>query len=381
MGALSMNVDNIKEEYLPYYYWMHTIPGVGNKRIAKFLNIWQNPIAFYEAGSTGWKEMLSEKWAEVIFSHKKDWNIEKNWEKLQTEKIEIIPKYYHLYPKQLLQIYDPPEILYAKGNRIELSHPSVAIIGARLCSPYGAYMAKDLGSALAFAGITVVSGMARGVDGIAQQAALDTGGYSIGILGCGVNVCYPKDNQKLYYDLINRGCLLSELPPNTVPKAGFFPLRNRIISGLSDVVAVIEAREKSGTVITVDQALEQGREVYALPGRVTDELSMGCNKLIKQGAGILLNSQEFLQDIYGIITVKDKNEGISAKNGKIDSFEEKVISCLDIQLLSLDEILERLQKMSFASEISYSKLMECLLQLVAKGLVIEEENYYRKRML
>ena len=167
------------------------------------------------------------------------------------------------------------------GKLPDENRPTVSIVGARNSSEYGKYAAKLFGERLAAAGVQVISGMARGVDGISQQSAIYAGGDSYGVLGSGVDVCYPEDNRRLYDSLITNGGVISEYLPGTQPKPQYFPQRNRIISGLSDVVLVIEAREKSGTLITVDMALEQGREVFAVPGRICDSLSYGCNSLIR----------------------------------------------------------------------------------------------------
>jgi DNA processing protein len=171
------------------------------------------------------------------------------------------------------------------------------MVGARECSEYGKRMAKLFGERLALAGIQIISGMARGIDGISQQAAFNVGGYSLGVLGCGIDICYPSENRRLYDNLADAGCLCSEYPPGTEPNAAFFPRRNRIISALSDAVLVVEARERSGSLITVDMALEQGREIYAVPGRANDILSSGCNRLIRQGAGLVNSPEELLQEL------------------------------------------------------------------------------------
>lgn len=201
------------------------------------------------------------------------------------------------YPARLKNIPDAPKVLYVLGELPEEEALSVAIVGARDCSEYGRFVAEELGRLLGSSGISVVSGMARGIDGISQTAALDGGGKSYGVLGCGVDICYPKENRRLYERLKANGGILSEYAPGTPAAAFHFPPRNRIVSGLADVVVVIEARAKSGTLITVDMALEQGREVYVVPGRVTDRLSDGCNRLLKQGAGILLSPEEFLTEL------------------------------------------------------------------------------------
>lgn len=209
------------------------------------------------------------------------------------------------YPARLLEIPDPPERLYVLGRLPEEKVPSVAIIGARECSEYGSYVAARLGECMGRNGIQVISGMARGIDGIGQTAALDVGGSSFAVLGSGVDVCYPARNRRLYERLRERGGVLSEYPPGTPALSRNFPPRNRIVSGLADAVVVVEAREKSGTLITVDMALEQGKEVYAVPGRVTDALSSGCNRLVKLGAAMLLDPEELAEELRGICGRRD----------------------------------------------------------------------------
>ena len=203
------------------------------------------------------------------------------------------------FPEKLRQIPDPPFGIYYRGGLPENGRPAAAVIGARLASGYGRDQARRFSQKIASRGITVISGMARGIDGIAQRAALDEGGKSFAVLGCGVDICYPDENRDLYDRLLQEGGVISEYPPGTFPKAGLFPQRNRIISGLADLVLVIEARKKSGTLITVDMALEQGREVFALPGRVCDSLSDGCNRLIRQGAAPATCPEDILEFFFG----------------------------------------------------------------------------------
>ena len=208
------------------------------------------------------------------------------------------------YPRRLLEIPQAPKQLYVKGRLPEEGMPSVAIIGARDCSYYGQEVAKRLGRLFGENGIQVISGMARGIDGIGQQAALQAGGSSFAVLGCGADICYPRQNQDLYDRLCKQGGVISEYEWGTPPRAGNFPPRNRIVSGLADAVIVVEARKKSGTLITVDMALEQGKEVYAVPGRLVDDLSSGCNYLIKNGAGILLDMEEFMEELWKQYRIK-----------------------------------------------------------------------------
>ena len=198
------------------------------------------------------------------------------------------------------EFHDRGQELFEPGTGPEgAREPAAAIIGARLASGYGREQARRFSRRLSSRGITIISGMAMGIDGIAQKAALDAGGKTCAVLGCGVDICYPEENRDLYERLLKEGGLISEYPPGMPPQAKLFPQRNRIISGLSDLVLVIEARKQSGTLITVDMALEQGREVFALPGRVSDALSDGCNRLIRQGAGAATCPEDILEYFYG----------------------------------------------------------------------------------
>ncbi len=201
------------------------------------------------------------------------------------------------YPKRLLNIPDPPLMLFYKGRLPKENELSLAIVGARECSSYGEKVAGIFSKELSVEGVQIISGMARGIDGIAQRSAVDVSGSTFGVLACGVDVVYPKENADIFEKILDKGGLISEFEPGTQPLRRFFPSRNRVISGLSDAVLVVEARKRSGTYITVTQALEQGREVYAVPGRITDALSDGCNNLIASGAGIAVSPEDVLREL------------------------------------------------------------------------------------
>ena len=254
------------------------------------------------------------------------------------------------FPEKLREIPDPPFGIYYKGSMPLENEPAAAIIGARLASGYGREQARRFGRQIGARGIAVISGMARGIDGISQKAALDAGGKSYAVLGCGVDICYPEENRELYERLQQEGGVLSEYPPGMQPVAKLFPPRNRIISGLSDLVLVIEARKKSGTLITVDMALEQGREVYALPGRVSDSLSDGCNRLIRQGAGPATCPEDILEYFFGTVDSQDtpsKKKQYSAcqqVNTALESAVMKILSREDT--MHLERILEALERYS-----------------------------------
>ncbi|MBP5410488.1 MAG: DNA-processing protein DprA [Lachnospiraceae bacterium] len=202
------------------------------------------------------------------------------------------------FPKCLRMIMDAPLGLFVQGR---LPGPaggiSVAIVGTRQSSPYGEFVAKQFGHGFADAGIPVVSGLARGIDAAAHQGCLDGGGFPVAVLGSGIGAAYPRNNTLLFRNVIDRGCVISEYGPGVPALAHHFPHRNRLIAGLSSGVVVVEAQAKSGTLITVDRALEQGKSVYVVPGRVTDRNSIGCNQLIREGAQLVTNPGEVMADL------------------------------------------------------------------------------------
>lgn len=280
-----------------YDYWLCSIPGVGNRSIERLLELCGSAREIFEASEEVLKQVLPASKLTELVNLRACWDLQAEYNKLKEQGIEFVTIEDAVYPKRLRQIPDAPYGIFYKGILPDDDNLSVAIIGARDCSEYGRYVAEELGRYLGQHGIQVISGMARGIDGISQQAAFAAGGNTTAVLGCGVDICYPVQNKSLYEAIPERGCILSSYPPGTQPRPQNFPPRNRIVSGLADVVVVIEARNKSGTLITVDMALEQGKEVYVVPGRITDRLSDGCNRLLKQGAGVLTSPADFLEEI------------------------------------------------------------------------------------
>ena len=302
--------------------------------------LWGEVCTKSESGQKEWQALLSARRQEP----------ERIEEEMAKSGIGFVSALEKGFPKKLREIPDPPFGLYYKGSMPSEEEPAAAIIGARLASGYGREQARRFGRQIGARGIAVISGMARGIDGISQKAALDAGGKSYAVLGCGVDICYPEENRELYERLQQEGGVLSEYPPGMQPVAKLFPPRNRIISGLSDLVLVIEARKKSGTLITVDMALEQGREVYALPGRVSDSLSDGCNRLIRQGAGPATCPEDILEYFFGTVDSQDtpsKKKQYSAcqqVNTALESAVMKILSREDT--MHLERILEALERYS-----------------------------------
>lgn len=361
-------------------YVLCSIKGIGTASVKKLMQ---------KAGAIGkirdlpdeqLKDLLGEKRADCFkkgMDERSRREAQRRYYHMKERGILFLPLWDEAYPARLKEIADAPLALYGKGSLPESQKKTAAIVGARSCSMYGREMAKYFAAGLAGAGIVIVSGMARGIDGIAQLAALDAGGNSVAVLGCGVDFCYPPENRPLYERLEKEGCLLSEYPPGTEPQARLFPPRNRIISGLSDLVLVTEAREKSGTMITVDMALEQGREVYAVPGRITDRLSDGCNKLVKDGALVFLSPKDFMEGLrqsfpekLACCIGKRTKEGEGPAMPPITPEEAVVLETLDLYPQPLEKIREQLQfKLTERGFRTFSNnLLTILMHLCLKGV-------------
>ena len=296
---------------------LYSLPGLGSANLMKLLEECGSTEGILNCSADEIKSVIGVSvWNKNLYRMLEDYKMNPDlvYAEMERDYRKLIRQDIHFsfigdseYPNRLRFIADAPFGIFYKGRLPDDSKPVVSVIGARECSEYGRRCAEIYGKTLAEYGVQIISGMARGIDGISQQAALDGGGASFGILGCGVDVCYPKENRLLYDQLIKNGGVISEFSPGTEAKSNFFPMRNRIISGLADILLVVEARKKSGTYITVCQALEQGREIYAVPGRITDGLSDGCNRLIAEGAGIAADPQVLLDALCGVDGVRFVN--------------------------------------------------------------------------
>lgn len=359
-------------EQLPYAYLLHRLYGTCRKRLWRLTEHIGMPKEIFDCEAEQLKSVLEETELQKLKDSKKAGTVESEWEKLTKKGIVFLPYFHPDYPEKLKHIPDAPWGLYLLGRLPEEEQASVAVVGARQCSEYGGFMAKKLGKTLGEAGIAAVSGMARGIDGISQMAAVEAGGQSLAVLGCGVDICYPRENRRLYERLREQGGILSEYPPGTQPLASLFPPRNRIISGLCDVLVVVEAKEKSGTLITVDMALEQGKEVLAVPGRMTDALSCGCNRLIKQGAGILTKPE----DIFQALEMEGRKTAESDKQFFFGTEKERrLFHILDFSPKSLEEIWQAYGR----ERISLPELMQGLLELCLKGAAAQSGGSYLKK--
>jgi DNA processing protein len=268
------------------------------------------------------------------------------------------------YPPLLAQLHDPPVGLFVRGSSDSLREPAVAVVGARSCSAYGAQVARLLGRELAAAGLVVVSGLARGIDGEAHRGALEAGGTTLAVLGCGIDRDYPRAHAGLAARIRESGAVVSEYPAGTEPAPWRFPARNRIIAGLSLATVVVEARERSGALITSDFALELGREVFAVPGEITAALSAGTNDLIRQGASPLLSPHDVLSAL-----------GIEPPERPLPPVSAAAVSVLRLLADSACDFdgLVRLAGRSSA------EVAAALVELELAGLVDEAEGIYRCR--
>lgn len=282
-----------------YWIWFANIKGLGSIQKKKLLEIYDNPRKIYNATSKS-LESTNVLRTGVIDEIEKSKNIGllKQYEEyMQKHSIEIINIEDKFYPKLLREIHDPPISLFAKGNVNLLNDFSISIVGCRDATKYGLLMSKKLAYDLAKNDILVVSGLAKGIDASAHCGALEANGNTIAVLGCGVDIPYPIQNIELYKEILKKNLIISEYIVGTKPEPGNFPARNRIISGLSCGVVVVEAKENSGSIITVDFALEQGRNVYAVPGNVDSYNSSGTNELIKQGAKLVTTCKDIIEDM------------------------------------------------------------------------------------
>lgn len=267
---------------------------------------------------------------------------------------------------------DCPYGIYFRGDVLELNKPTVAVVGARNCSNYGMELSYKIGFELSANGINVISGLARGIDSQSHKGAIDASGVTYAVMGCGVDICYPKDNISLYEDIKKNGGIISDYPCGTKPFAWQFPLRNRLISGLADKIIIIEAKERSGSLITVEYALEQGKDVYAVPGRIEDALSKGTNRLIKEGAGLIYSIETLIEDLE--LEVKTNTKILKNKNIVLEKELETLYSCLDLFPKNVEQLMSETGKNSV-------EILRDLIKLEMMGLVVEpSKNYYSKKI-
>lgn len=362
----------LSEDKLYYLGWQLLLPGSARQiwRLVKRLGSPQK--AWFASES----ELISEgglkpETAAQLVKQRAALELENELARLEENQITYLLYHEPAYPELLRPIFDPPPGIFVRGALLPEDNLAVSIVGSRQPTPYGLAVSEKLGRELAQAGITVISGMARGIDTAAHKGALQAGGRTIGVLGCGVDVIYPRENHRLYTQIISAGAVISEFPCGSPPEAWHFPVRNRLISGLARALVVVEAREKSGALITADLALEQGREVMAVPGNITSDLSRGTNNLIKQGACLVEGGKDILEEI-GLGTLFNL-PAAPAVHLALTPEEDKVYQLLSYELVSLDELIEK-------TRLATPQVLSALMFLELKGFVKQfPGKFYTRR--
>jgi DNA processing protein len=369
----------IKDE-LTYWVALKAVEGVGSVAYRNLLTAFGSPGLVFEA-------TLHQLEQTAGLNHKTARNIKdfRGWEragaeidKAAREGVSIVTTKDSSYPERLRHIYDCPPLLYTKGT-LQANDIPIAVVGSRNASPYGRYVTERLCRELAQRGVTVVSGLARGIDTCAHRGALSGRGRTVAVLGCGIDVIYPQENRKLHGDIIASGAVVTEFPFGTEPDRPHFPARNRIISGMSLGVLIVEAGEKSGSLITARCALEQGREVFAVPGSIDLPGSRGTNKLIRQGAKLVESVEDILEEILpqlGNQTARprpEKDSLISPSPGRVpeasgrESLTEKesrLLGFITEKPLDTDTIINR-------TGLAAAEVLALLLSLELKGYVLQ----------
>jgi DNA processing protein len=287
------------------------------------------------------------------------WNaIENHVKVMEQNSISVVPFNDSRYPETLKELPDAPIVLYMKGNIDDEDRFAISIVGSRKLTPYGEAVTQRLSSELASAGFTIISGMARGIDTLAHKSALASGGRTIAVLGSGLDICYPAENKGLMNRITSSGCVISEFPPGTMPNRENFPRRNRLISGLSLGVLVVEATATSGSLITAKQAIEQNKEVFAVPGNITSPNAEGTNRLIQQGARIVLNTENIIEELApvlrGFIRAREREIPLTDEENNISTILTREPKHIDM--------------LSRESGLPPHKILGLLLSLELKGI-------------
>lgn len=348
------------------YYWiaLRLAFGIGNINYKNLVNHFGAPENVFKArpDELGQVEGITARAIDYIRNFKPDRAVDKELDLINKKAVAIITLNDAAYPKNLKNIYDPPPLLYVKGALSSLDDAAFAIVGSRNASEYGMTATERISRELAMHGITIVSGMARGIDSCAHDGALAARGRTIAVLGSGIDVIYPPENRRLYESITSHGAVVSELSMGTKPNAYNFPARNRIISGLSLGVLVVEASLHSGSLITAQLALEQGRDVFAVPGNVHSYKSKGTHKLLKDGARLVESAQDILEEIRVNDSAAAPREELPDKTVVLSGELQSVYQQLHEEPLHMDEIIA---KTGFTS----SRLSALLLELELSNLI------------
>ncbi|MEW6770685.1 MAG: DNA-processing protein DprA [Bacillota bacterium] len=345
-----------EEERYSCLGWQLLLPGQA-RRLQDLFAAFGSARAAFTASVADLAPVLGRRQAEELVKRREMLDVEGEIKKLKQAGARFVTLADDGYPALLRKTFDPPAALFYHGE-LPAEEPAVAVVGTRRCSSYGQLVAERLGRELAEAGVTVVSGLARGIDTAAHRGALAGGGRTVAVLGTGLDICYPAVNRRLMKEIAAKGAVVSEFPLGMFAEPWHFPVRNRIIAGLSRAVVVVEAKERSGALITADLALEQGREVMAVPGNITSPFSRGPNSLLKQGAHPVTDAVDVLEAIglKGLFSKETQGKPV------LDQLEASLLSLLSGEPLSQEALIQR-------AGAPASKVLSGLVFLELKGLV------------
>ena len=349
-----------------YWLGLSMIKGLGPLRINTLLECFGDPGSIWKAPKNKLHNIKGVgKAAQNIVKQRQEPDLEKILKRLEQKRISFITINEEKYPEILKTIHDPPPVIFYKGN-FSFNRPAIAIVGSRRCTGYGKKVAKKIAYKLVQRGITVISGMARGIDTSSHLGALKGKGKTVAVLGSGLDHIYPPENKDLFKEIQHDGCVISEFPPGVEPLSKNFPRRNRIISGLSKGTVVVEASNRSGSLITSNLALEQGREVFAVPGNISRPQSQGTNDLIKKGAKIVTEVSDILEELFLYNDYPSSKE--KATYPQLTDEEEKIIKVLQLEeTMHINDIIKSV-------ELNAGQVNTILLKLELKGLVSKEEG-------
>ena len=344
------------------WFWLASCEWIGVRSAEKLLGYFKSAKNIYYGSNSHYEKVqgLSKKILHGLQCSKVSEDQIKRWmNALEQNQGKFTCRIDSDYPQKLRHLSDPPLGLFYYGELPKKEQPMIAVIGAREASEYGLEAARYFSRKLSECGVGIISGLARGVDGEAHKGALQGGGFTWGVLGCGINICYPKENHSIFEQMKHHGGILSEYGYGVKPEPWHFPMRNRIISGLADGIFVIEAREQSGSLITVDLGLDQGKNIYALPGSFYGALSKGCHQLIQGGAKLVMEPKDILEDF--------KIDFLPADPGKekkltLDKSEQLVYSSLSLGPRDIDSI-------AMACELPLSEVISILIQMEMEGKI------------
>ncbi|MDI6783195.1 MAG: DNA-processing protein DprA [bacterium] len=353
-------------EDIRFWLILRAIVEIGDIRFRYLIDRFGSPEAVLRASLSALSEVkgIDRKIAQGIIEQKRTLDPEKEIAVAKQHNVDIVTYLDPEYPSNLKTIFDYPSILYIQGKLVPEDAQAIAIIGSRRATTYGALTARKLAQDLVCAGVTVVSGFARGIDTEAHLGAIESHGRNIAVLGSGIDICYPRENKGLRDKIIQSGAIISEFPLGIPPDAPNFPRRNRIISGLSLGVVIVEASDKSGALLTAGHALDQNRLVFAVPGNVTAATSRGTNKLIQQGAKLVTEANDILVEIGLMVERKpDPAKLIPAYDG-LPVEQKKIVEVLSAEPMHVDQI-------SALTQLAPAQLAQYLLELELKGFIRE----------